>query len=156
MATKHVFWEPRSLHFAMGFENGKIRSWKNRVHTFLKKHAVPQAPEKKRHVLQIVLPKLPPVCIGDDKPCCEREAWKKMPIVSPMCRKCAVSCGTNEGKESSGDKLKAHIRKEHENLGVKYPCQSCGLVFDDYHNMNRHKLKVHSMDNRYSHLTTHI
>merc|ERR1712210_337480 len=45
--------------------------------------------------------------------------------------------------------LKAHISKEHDKLGVKYPCQSCDLVFDDYHNMNRHKLKVHSTDKRY-------
>ena len=38
------------------FEKGLKRSWKNRVHTFLKKHAVPSVfitPEKKRHVLQI-------------------------------------------------------------------------------------------------------
>ena len=45
--------------------------------------------------------------------------------------------------------LKAHIGKEHDKMGVKYPCQSCDLVFDDYHSMNRHKLKVHSTDKRY-------
>ena len=95
-----------SVHFkADDFE----RSSKNRVHTYLKKHAVPSVfitPEKKRNVLQIVnptllnvQPKLPPVCIGDDKPCCEREAWQNMPIVSSMCRKCAVSCGTKESKK---------------------------------------------------------
>ena len=59
-----------SVHFkADDFEIGN-RSWNNRVHTYLKKHAVPsvfgehsqpeapQPPEKKRHVLQIVNPLL--------------------------------------------------------------------------------------------------
>ena len=35
---------------------------------------------------------MPPVCVADENPCCEREAWENIPIVSSMCKKCADFC----------------------------------------------------------------
>ena len=99
-----------SEHFkAEDFEVGN-KSWKNRVHKFLKKGAVPsifktslpshlKAQKKNKPVLKRLIPvpnlmpQSPPVCLQDDKPCCEREAWENIPIVSNMCEKCALSCG---------------------------------------------------------------
>ena len=106
-----------SVHFkAEDFEVGN-KSHKKRVHTFLKKNAVPSVfttatglppyqqaqEEKQRTVLKRlnpvpnVMPRFPPVCLSDGNPCCEREAWENIPIVSNMCQKCALSCGENEG-----------------------------------------------------------
>lgn len=98
----------------------------------LKKDAVPsifsgdclpsylQVPEKKpRRVLvkrsnsakvkiENVMPKLPPVCLNDEFPCCEREAWLHKPIVSTMCMKCALfSCDNLRPKIPSSTSLEA-------------------------------------------------
>ena len=43
--------------------------------------------------------------------------------------------------------LKMHIKSVHEN--VQYPCSSCPLIFADYFKLNRHKLQVHSTDEKY-------
>ena len=174
-----------SVHFKVeDFEVGN-KSHKNRVHRFVKKHAVPsifttgltshmQVPKAKRcapkrlNPVPNIMPKLPPVCIADGKPCCEREAWENVPIVSIMCEKCAVSCGTlqptsktstsmppsecGEGQEAqsvqrlSGEAASAacaasgHVDRIHKNL-KKFVCPQC-----DYKTTNAGFLKLHLND----------
>ena len=54
------------------------------------------------------MPKLPPVCLNDEFPCCEREAWLHKPIVSTMCMKCALfSCDNLRPKIPSSTSLEA-------------------------------------------------
>ena len=108
-----------SVHFKPEDFEPEEKSQEDRKRVRLKKNAIPtifttgstglpshlQSGEKKRRTLQRVNPvvimkqKLPPVCLEDENPCCEREEWENIPIVSPMCLKCALSCGTNEGKK---------------------------------------------------------
>ena len=102
----------------------------------LKKSAVPsvftsglpshlQAPEKKprralkrAHSAEVnlkqILPKFAPVCLDDGMPCCEREAWEKIPIVSKMCNKCALY---NSEKEVSSRK---HRKPNHDEVHLDY------------------------------------
>ena len=100
-----------SVHFKPEDFEVDEKFQKDRKFVHLKKNVIPtiftaglpshlQAGEKKRRVLQranqnptsIVKIKLPPVCVADENPCCEREAWENIPIVSPMCKKCADFC----------------------------------------------------------------
>ena len=96
-----------SVHFKPEDFEVDERNSSHRKRPHLKKNVIPtiftaglpshlQAGEKKQRVFQRVNPtsnvklKLPPVCVADENPCCEREAWESIPIVSSMCRKCAV------------------------------------------------------------------
>ena len=106
-----------SAHFKSEDFEVEDKGRKDRKRGRIKKNVVPtiftsglpshlQSGEKKRRVLQRINPtsnvKLqnPPACLAEGNPCCEREAWENKPIVSSMCRKCAISCGTNDGKKA--------------------------------------------------------
>ena len=106
-----------SVHFRPeDFEVDDKSQIRERKRAHLKKNVIPtifttglpihlQTAEKKRRVLQRVNPtpnvklKFPPVCLdeNDENPCCEREAWENIPVVSSMCRKCALFCGLRIG-----------------------------------------------------------
>ena len=140
-----------SVHFRTeDFEQGSKLS-KDRLRKGLKRNAIPsiftsglpvhlQAPVKTRRTLNRVKhefnlrPKLPPVCIADDNPCCEREAWQNMPIVSNICNKCALFCGkTKEAKE------REHAEKK------PFKCDMCGKRFMSRSWLARHMKHVHKI-----------
>ena len=144
-------------------DKNKSQNDRKRVH--LKKNAIPtiftpglpshlQAGEKKQCVLQRLnpisnlKPKFPPVCLADEKPCCEREAWENMPIVSSMCRKCAVFCGTNERKKAHESSVAIGKYSGMNSLarseGLKaVKCNECGVMLDDKYTLPTHIKRVH-------------
>ena len=177
-----------SVHFKPeDFEvDEKNASHRKRPH--LKKNVIPtiftaglpshlQAGEKKQRVFQRVNPtsnvklKLPPVCVADENPCCEREAWENIPIVSSMCRKCADFCAgiaPQQVKRLSDKKVAGEIenifrggtprgpfkystlakgqeaRSVQRSEGLKaVKCNECGVMLDDKYTLPSHIKRVH-------------
>ena len=63
----------------------------------------------------IIMPesRFPPACLGDGKPCCERESWENLPIVSQMCKTCVMSC-----REEYEDTDQFHVNTDNK-LGIQ-------------------------------------
>ena len=54
--------------------------------------ALEKKPEPKQKRKNPGVVKVAPACLGDSHPCCEREHWENLPIVSKMCNTCVKSC----------------------------------------------------------------
>ena len=108
----------------------------------LEKKQKPKQPKQKRKTPQVT--KKPPPCLGDGNPCCEREDWENLPIVSNMCNKCVMSCrekcnpeevssfgGHKKQKLStwSSEKIPQEATMRYDQKSGDYICSVCPSYF---------------------------
>ena len=99
--------------------------------------ALERKPEPKQKRKNPVVMKVRPACLGDGNPCCERENWENLPIVSKMCNKCVMSCRERYNPEEPGqiDALNTNKRQIR--------CDMCPFSASKKINLETHIKSVH-------------